>query len=143
MALEPVEKVFQKVLNRFPVVGLEHKEPESQDDSITPATYLHSFMSANLERLTKQEMHALRIFLEQEYKLDLGTMCSGTEAPVLVVHSLAQALLKYGIVFKWDHRFSCEWNAAKREFARIMVPGFDIQVNDARELAEDDEVLQS
>ena len=50
---------------------------------------------------------------------DVGTMCSGTEAPVLSTIALQKAFKRvFGYEWKIVHQFSAEKGAKKREFIK-------------------------
>ncbi|KAI8799644.1 hypothetical protein BJ742DRAFT_128160 [Cladochytrium replicatum] len=50
-------------------------------------------------------------------KLRVGTMCSGTESPLLALDLIGQALKRnHGIVFEVDHVFSCEIEPYKQAY---------------------------
>ena len=120
-------------------MGIQKKSEPEYSNEVTPENFLDTLNETNLERLSSKELAALKDFL-QDFEMDLGTMCSGTEAPVLVIKSLQKALLKKGVILKFVHRFSCEWVKGKREFAKVMIPGFHHQFGDAKELAFEDPV---
>mmetsp|Transcript_127383 Transcript_127383/g.220833 ORF Transcript_127383/g.220833 Transcript_127383/m.220833 type:complete len:2012 (-) Transcript_127383:196-6231(-) len=54
--------------------------------------------------------------------LRIGTMCSGTDSPVLVARSLQRALDPRGSGLKFEHVFSVEIDPAKQEFLRANFP---------------------
>lgn len=46
----------------------------------------------------------------------IGTMCSGTDSPVLALRELQEAALEAGIMFDFNHVFSVEIEAFKQAF---------------------------
>ena len=62
-------------------------------------------------------------------RVSIGTVCSGTDAPVLVAHSFAKAVKQmFSINLVVDHRFSCESNKKKQRFLMQMFGEGDIQL---------------
>lgn len=90
------------------------------------ADYLNALFKRFIGRLTATERRDLKVWIEDglSHELDLGTMCSGTDGPVLVWQAfghVAEHLL--GARLRIKHHFSCEKKPAKQQFIMQM---FDV-----------------
>ena len=72
-------------------------------------------------KATPMAEHLPKTLLEKRV-LRIGTMCSGTDAPVLVARALERALKPDGSQLAFDHVFSVEFDAAKQEFLKANFP---------------------
>ena len=73
------------------------------------------FFSRMFDRLTPLEIASLSRWLRRT-SLQLGTVCSGTDCPVLVCQAMRVALLRRGLTLHFEHCYSCELNPEKRAF---------------------------
>lgn len=60
--------------------------------------------------------------LFQKKTLRIGTMCSGTDAPILVARGLQRALSSLSSELSFEHVFSVEYDASKQEFLKANFP---------------------
>jgi len=65
---------------------------------------------------------------------EIGTICSGTEGPVLVWRAFQEALAELDIPLELQARFSTEIDDAKRKFLRKVLPDLQALYRDAAEL---------
>eukprot|EP00913_Durusdinium_trenchii_P031690 g29676.t1 len=72
--------------------------------------------------------------LLQKQVLRIGTMCSGTDAPVLVARALERALKHEGSEMAIQHAFSVEFDAAKQEFLKANFPECPLLFRDATQM---------
>ena len=79
------------------------------------ATFLEEAL-LRLDETTRSEMMTCPLT-----SVDIGTLCSGTDAPVLVLKAFRKAASKVlGLNIQLRHRFSCEKNSNKQEFLTTM-----------------------
>ena len=66
----------------------------------------------------------------------MGTMCSGTDAPILVLGALKKAMLDVRPDMSWDfsHEFSAEKDKRKQRFLQEMMPGMKCLFRDCTQL---------
>ena len=85
-----------------------------------------------LSRLSQQERADLKVWLTNPAvglggHVDLGTACSGTDAPVLAWRAFAEAASQHlDISFEVRHLFSCERDEGKASFLGHAFPGVRI-----------------
>ena len=81
-------------------------------------------MLEKLQRLTEKESPGLLLppALLAERTMRIGTMCSGTDAPVIVAKALERTLRQHGSKVGFEHAFSVEFDAKKQEFLRANFP---------------------
>ncbi|CAL1150989.1 unnamed protein product [Cladocopium goreaui] len=72
--------------------------------------------------------------LLQKQVLRIGTMCSGTDAPVLVARALERALKPEGSQLAFDHVFSVEYDSRKQEFLKANFPGCPLLFRDCTQM---------
>ena len=53
----------------------------------------------------------------------LGTMCSGTECPVLVQRAVRLAALRHSVHFQFEHVFSCDKSETAQRFIKTVIAG--------------------
>ena len=87
------------------------------------ADYLNALFKRFIGRLTATERRDLKVWIEDglSHELDLGTMCSGTDGPVLVWQAfgdVAEHLL--GARLRLKHCFPCDNRPAKQQFRHQM-----------------------
>eukprot|EP00435_Cladocopium_sp_Y103_P031668 s2002_g8.t1 len=81
---------------------------------------LAQWIAKALGRLVPDLQNSLRNYHLAHPTLSVGTACSGTDAPLMVVRAYQEALGKYqGLMntktaFRVDHAFSCEKDASRR-----------------------------
>ena len=110
--------------------------------SFTPATIrgvdaipvgphmLQRFAERLLQRLDSTERKSVQSWLAR-HPCRLGTMCSGTDAPVLAVQALRAAVASTdtggdaGHASRFEHVFSVERNINKQQFIDLLYP--DVQ----------------
>ena len=132
---------MRKVLKQYPVVKIAKPENVRYNDKLKVENYLDDFVARCVDRLSDKEIAALKVFMEETLDLEGGTICSGTEAPMLVLRAVQKVLGAKQIVVRVEHKFSCEKVEEKRRFAQAMVPGFKFHFKDAEELADGDKVI--
>ncbi|KAK4466470.1 DNA repair protein RAD5 [Cladorrhinum samala] len=73
----------------------------------------------------------------QLYELNIGTVCSGTDAPVFALELLIEALESkhHGQLFTFKHLFSCEIEPFKQGFIRRNLPRPTVIFRDVVEMA--------
>ncbi|CAJ1339339.1 unnamed protein product, partial [Effrenium voratum] len=72
--------------------------------------------------------------LLQKQVLRIGTMCSGTDAPVLVARALEKELRACGSEVSFQHAFSVEFDAAKQEFLKANFPDCPLLFRDCTQM---------
>eukprot|EP00435_Cladocopium_sp_Y103_P030803 s1198_g7.t1 len=72
--------------------------------------------------------------LLQKQVLRIGTMCSGTDAPVLVARALERALKPEGSQLAFDHVFSVEFDSKKQEFLKANFPECPLLFRDCTQM---------
>jgi len=81
-----------------------------------------------------QKRH-LRDFMLANPHILVGTMCSGTDVPILAVISLQLALdMVFGLQWSFEHSFSFELSKPKRNFINKFVPDVDHLFGDCTNL---------
>ena len=119
-------------LKTYPLVkvAIDHSEEntEASEKLCDPQSYGVQLAEEMIMRLSYDEMHALWIALRRQCgRMPIGTVCSGTDCPVLGLHAISQAAGKIldpmfgNSNFEIDHRFSSEVDNAKREFIEKIV----------------------
>ncbi|CAE7458520.1 ZMET5 [Symbiodinium microadriaticum] len=84
---------------------------------------LVDMVSCMLDKLQMfQSASALPEVLRRRKVLRVGTMCSGTDAPVLVARALERALRPHGSELSFQHAFSVEYDVKKQEFLKANFP---------------------
>jgi hypothetical protein len=70
-------------------------------------------------------------------KLNVATLCSGTDAPIIALSLIQDALQEkgFGAGFEFEHLFSCEIEPAKQGFIRRNLPHATVIFRDVIELA--------
>jgi DNA-cytosine methyltransferase len=95
----------------------------SKGSAVPPSRHLASIAPWFLERLDshdrRQLQDAVAAVAQTGKPLRVGTLCSGTDAPVPVMRHLANAL-RGGIVI--EHTFSCESDPRKQEWIKQNFP---------------------
>ena len=101
-------------------------DPDVARDLANPATYLITILKAMVHKLSVDQKFALWVALKHVGNLEVGTVCSGTECPILVLkrlHEVAAAILEpmFGSQFgksefSISHVFSTEVEDEKRRF---------------------------
>ena len=100
----------------FPQGSFELHGPQQMDDFFLSA--IRALSSADQGVLRE---HSLRM---AEHTPVVGTVCSGTDAPILVLRSFSRAISRaYSVRSRFEHAWSCERDAAKRSFLRNMFEG--------------------
>ncbi|CAE7534394.1 ngoBIM [Symbiodinium pilosum] len=96
---------------------------ELQQRRDTAPRTLAGMASRMLEKLQAfQAADSLPEALLQKKVLRIGTMCSGTDAPMLVARALERALRPLGSKLGFQHAFSVEYDARKQEFLQANFP---------------------
>lgn len=90
---------------------------------------LRQFLEASLKNLTPEARDALRASVAKEAALPrmVGTMCSGTDCPILVYKSYLAALHNLGFGgFQYRHEFACDQSSLSQRFIKrvFRVPRF-------------------
>ena len=99
--------------------------PASEDGSFAlhGATQLRDWIACAMQRLPAAAQCDLAHLLScsGDVPLRVGTACSGSDAPILVVNALAGAAQRvFGMNVHYEHSFSCEMDAQKQEFLSKM-----------------------
>jgi len=93
---------------------------------------LHGMVANMLDKLRHFQQGKLPAVFTSGKKLRIGTMCSGTDAPVLVAKALERVLGSSGFCF--EHVFSAEQDAVKQEFLRGNFPDCKLLFQDVCQL---------
>ncbi|KAK3994651.1 hypothetical protein QBC44DRAFT_391387 [Cladorrhinum sp. PSN332] len=74
---------------------------------------------------------------DRVYRLNVATICSGTDAPIFALNLLIEAIFTSGkgSLFTFDHLFSCEIEPFKQGFIRRNLPHATIIFRDVVEMA--------
>ena len=123
------EVAMPSPLSKYPlvVVAIEPQQEEASPGISSPATYVVCLCQAMMNRLSIAGKHGLWLALEFFGCLPVGTVCAGTDCPVLalqVIRQVGEAVLNpvFGQAgFKVDHKFSSEIDAKKRELLEDVV----------------------
>mmetsp|Transcript_43589 Transcript_43589/g.81366 ORF Transcript_43589/g.81366 Transcript_43589/m.81366 type:complete len:449 (+) Transcript_43589:68-1414(+) len=90
----------------------------------------HHFVQKLPMHQRKQLAEAVSSAASEGRPLRVGTMCSGTDSPVVVFNKLSKALRGLNI----EHTFSCEYNPAKQEWIKANFPNLEYLFGDVNEL---------
>jgi len=90
----------------------------------------HHFVQKLPMHQRKQLAEAVSSAASEGRPLRVGTMCSGTDSPVVVFNKLSKALRGLNI----EHTFSCEYNPAKQEWIKANFPNLQYLFGDINEL---------
>jgi len=100
-----------------------------------PATNMAAVAQWYLGRLGgdqyEQLVKAVRNASQEGRPLRVGTMCSGTDSPVAVLHGLAVAL---NGALHIEHTFSCEFDPKKQQWIKDNFPSLKMLFGDVMEL---------
>ena len=95
---------------------------------------LENLAAVFLDTLNPEELLRFCAGLERYEEWPVGTICSGSESPLLAFNGFAAALArKTSVRFDVQHRFSCEICEEKRKWIAALFPG-SLIFNDAMEL---------
>ena len=87
-----------------------------------------------LGQLDVEDCKALEAAFHAE-AISIGTICSGSESPVLTMHSLISAMNQmFQMNASMRHRFGCEINRHKQAFILEMMPDIEALFSDAAAL---------
>ena len=87
---------------------------------------LVTFFSALFERMSGDELGDFVKWLdEMDRTIRIGTVCSGTDSPVLVLRAMKRTLERMGVDITVSHAYSCEASKWKRQFIARMFPELD------------------
>lgn len=145
--LEDDFQPFPSPLHDFPVIDIPavHKGVASLEVQ-EPSTYLAALMKQMLGRLSSLELEGLRIFWRVAGPIKLGSVCAGTDSPVLVFSAFALACkqifdsrLQSNLPSDTEkitvvHSFSSEINPAKREFLMDVLSSLKVLFGDVTTL---------
>jgi len=79
----------------------------------------------------EQLIKAVKDASQEGRSLRVGTMCSGTDSPVVVLHGLAAAL---GDALHVEHTFSCEFDPKKQQWIKDNFPSLKMLFGDVMQL---------
>ncbi|KAL2264913.1 hypothetical protein VTJ83DRAFT_7423 [Remersonia thermophila] len=84
------------------------------DYTLPPLSDPHEMIEDMIRRINPTKLS------EFAFKLSVGTICSGTDAPIYALKMIQEALydLGYGACFEFEHHFSAEIEPAKQGFIR-------------------------
>ena len=123
-----MQRRSESLLHKFPLCKVPVPGPRERSDALQspdladPALYLQVILKEMVHRLSITQKHALWVALKRFGLLVVGTVCSGTECPILVLRALAAAAdailppLFGPVGFSADHLFSTEIDDDKRHF---------------------------
>jgi hypothetical protein len=98
--------------------------PQSlSDEPLLPGPrYLENLFSRFLDRIPVDRRQDLDAWITHDLKgeISLGTVCSGTDSPVLVWDGFTKALAVFGIKLHVHHAFSAEKHVGKQRFLKRM-----------------------
>jgi len=89
--------------------------------AVAPRT-LQAMLGVMLEKLTRLRGGEMPAVLGEQRVLRVGTMCSGTDSPLLVAKALQKVLGSRSSGLTFEHAFSVEVDPAKQEFLRANFP---------------------
>ena len=99
---------------------------------------LEKLAAVFLNTLSPGELSRFVASIEQHHEWPIGTICSGSESPLLAWHGLAAAVAaKTGARLNVQHRFSCEISEEKRKWIAALFPDSLIFI-DALELPNEE-----
>ncbi len=119
----------------FPAGGTTNKPGKHPkrviDSSLPPISDVHEMFEDMVKRVNPSALAKTPI------KLFVATICSGTDAPILALSLIQDAMqaMGHGAGFEFDHLFSCEIEPAKQGFIRRNLPHPTVIYRDVMELA--------
>jgi len=81
----------------------------------------------------QQMKQAVAAACKDKRPLRVGSMCSGTDSPIVVLKALEKALQGQLVI---EHTFSCEYDKKKRAWIKDNFPGLKILFGDVNELKD-------
>jgi len=84
---------------------------------------LSDFVANAVNNLSPGHRAAICQRLHNEEPRKLGTMCSGTDSPVLAYRAVSHALSQLGVQFKFSHEYSCDSSPLVRKFLAQLFNG--------------------
>jgi hypothetical protein len=94
------------------------------------------FLIRGLEAMSNRTKDELKDYFQDNCQIDIGTICAGSESPIVLARCLEEALDKVlGVRVRFPHSFSCEIDEDKRRFATEMVGNAQHTLGDACSLA--------
>ena len=101
------------------------------DTSLRPISDVREMFEDMVERVRPDAL------IETPIKLSVATICSGTDAPIIALSLIQDAMQAtgHGAGFEFDHLFSCEIEPAKQGFIRRNLPHPTVIFRDVMELA--------
>ena len=134
-------RVAMTVQLQIPKVDIERPCPKPAyraDPPLAPgASYLSQLFERFLGRCEAAERADLASWVVNELhgQIRVGSICSGTDVPVLVWRAFAVALqCELHVELEVVHLFSAEQDKGKRQFLEVMFPENKLMFGDAREL---------
>lgn len=132
-------------LSRFPLkrVHATEEKTEASEAMSDPSGYCKALVGEMITRLSIEEKRSLWLALRHLGTLSVGTVCAGTDCPVVVLHCLeivARAELDpiFGnSMLSVDHQFSSEIDDKKRAFLEDLIEGMQKSYGDIGELSGD------
>ena len=119
----------EPIIDKCPLIRLQILDSVPRQATCVPAlrspqSYLPALIDAMLDRLSPRELRALVTLVEE--KLNpwvLGSVCSGTDSPALVIAAIVNCLQNRGAKLeKMIHAFASEVSTRKQKFLRAMHP---------------------
>ncbi|KAL2115558.1 hypothetical protein VTJ04DRAFT_9813 [Mycothermus thermophilus] len=98
---------------------------------LPPLSDVHEMFQDMVRRLHPEEMKQYPI------KLNVATLCSGTDAPIFALNMIQEALhdTQFSACFEFEHLFSCEIEPFKQGFIRRNLPHGTVVFRDVIEMA--------
>jgi hypothetical protein len=99
--------------------------------TLPPLSDVHEMFQDMVRRLHPEEMKQYPI------KLNVATLCSGTDAPIFALNMIQEALhdTQFSACFEFEHLFSCEIEPFKQGFIRRNLPHGTVVFRDVIEMA--------
>eukprot|EP00403_Amphidinium_massartii_P023868 CAMPEP_0178398908 /NCGR_PEP_ID=MMETSP0689_2-20121128/15010_1 /TAXON_ID=160604 /ORGANISM="Amphidinium massartii, Strain CS-259" /LENGTH=451 /DNA_ID=CAMNT_0020019675 /DNA_START=63 /DNA_END=1418 /DNA_ORIENTATION=+ len=107
-------------------MSLKRIQPAS--NGLSASHHLPDVAKYYMQQLTPSEVKQLKTKLAGK-PLRVGTLCSGTDSPIPVIHTLGKVT---GL--KVEHVFSCEWAPKKQEWIRRNFPDLQYLFSDVKEV---------
>ena len=119
-----VEVAVKSIVLFTPVVGEQQKQKRQilDNDSFDKngTDILGRWIDKAISNLEETHREALLRQLDSGVARELGTMCSGTEAPVCVYRAVQLAAKKHDIDFTFVHKFGCDKDPTVRRFIKAV-----------------------
>mmetsp|Transcript_14282 Transcript_14282/g.33747 ORF Transcript_14282/g.33747 Transcript_14282/m.33747 type:complete len:454 (+) Transcript_14282:95-1456(+) len=110
------------------------KRIEPKGHGISATHRLPDVADFYMQQLSQAEVTQLTSKFPAGKPLRVGTLCSGTDSPIPVIHTLGKVT---GL--KVEHVFSCEWAPKKQEWIRRNFPDLQYLFSDVKEVGSNEQ----